>query len=161
MANSGKKCILQVEDDENDVFLLDRVFKRAGIANPLHTATDGQMAIDYLAGTGQFADREKYPLPCLILLDLKLPKKDGLEVLEWIRQQPGLKRMVVVVFSSSSLEQDVDRAYDLGANSFIQKPSDAEHTVEIAQLLKGWWLGYNHFAPVYDARGSGKDQRAD
>jgi CheY-like chemotaxis protein len=152
MADDGDKCILQVEDDENDVFLLERVFKRAGIANPLRIAADGQIAIDYLAGQGDFRDRERYPLPCLVLLDLKLPKRDGLEVLEWIRRQPALRNLVVVVFSSSSLPQDIERAYKLGANSYVQKPSDAERALEIAQLFKGWWLDYNRFAPVYDTQ---------
>jgi CheY-like chemotaxis protein len=146
----SNRCILQVEDDENDVFLLQRVFQRAGIASPLHAVTDGEMAINYLAGAGAFADRAKHPLPCLVMLDLKLPKVSGLEVLEWIRRHPTLRKLVVVVFSSSCQPEDVDRAYDLGANSYIQKPSDMQHTLEVAQLLKGWWLGYNHFAPIYE-----------
>lgn len=140
--------ILQVEDDEPDVFLLKMVFKRAGITNPVQVVTDGQMAMDYLAGTGDFADREKHPMPCLVLLDLNLPKVGGLEVLEWIRRQPRLKRLVVVVLSSSAESRDIERAYELGANSYIAKPSRMEQTLEIAQLLKGWWLGYNHFAPI-------------
>jgi CheY-like chemotaxis protein len=142
------KCILQVEDDEADVFMLQTVFKRAGITSPLHVVSDGQMAIDYLSGAGSFADRERHPLPCLVLLDLKMPKVNGLEVLAWIRQQPHLKKLVVVLFSSSAFPEDVARGYELGANSFIQKPSDMAHTLEIAQLLKGWWLGYNHYAPI-------------
>jgi CheY-like chemotaxis protein len=95
------------------------------------------MAIDYLSGAGPFADRQKHPLPCLVLLDLKFPKLNGLEVLAWIRQQSSLKKLVVVMFSSSSQPADVDRAYELGANSYIQKPAGVEHTLEIAQLLKG------------------------
>jgi CheY-like chemotaxis protein len=141
-------CILQVEDEEPDVFMLKVVFKRAGITSPVHVVTDGEMAIHYLSGVGKFADRKAHPLPCLVLLDLKLPKVSGLEVLEWIRDRPGLKKLVVVVFSSSALPRDIERAYELGANSYIEKPSSIDHTVEIAQLLKGWWLGYNHFAPV-------------
>jgi CheY-like chemotaxis protein len=144
------KCILQVEDEESDIFLLRHSFSKAGITNPVKTVTDGQMAIDYLAGKGAFADREAHPLPCLLLLDIKLPKVSGLEVLSWIRQQPSLRHLVVVVFSSSCQPEDVERAYHLGANSYIQKPSDLEQTLEIAQLLKGWWLGYNRFAPIYE-----------
>jgi len=146
------KCILQVEDEEADVFLLSVVFKRAGITNPVCVATDGQMAIDYLAGNGAFADREKHPLPCLVLLDINLPKLNGLEVLEWIRRQPSLKKMVVVIFSSSAMPGDIERAYELGASSYIEKPSGTDKALEIAQLLKGWWLGYNHFAPINVAR---------
>ncbi len=143
-----RKCILQVEDEEADVYLLRLVFERAGITSPVQVVTDGQMAIDYLAGVGRFADRKNHPWPCLVLLDLKLPKVSGLEVLEWIAKQPALKKLVVVVFSSSALPGDVERAYALGANSYIQKPSDMKQTVEIAQLLKGWWLGYNHYPPI-------------
>jgi len=148
------KAILQVEDDENDVFLLRRVFEQAGITSPLHVVTDGEMAIDYLSGAGKFVDRQKYPLPCLVLTDLRLPKKSGLELLRWIRHEPRLKRLVVVLFSSSALPQDVDLAYELGANAYIQKSSDPQQLREIAQLLKGWWLGYNHFAPIVESRRS-------
>jgi len=146
-----EKCILQVEDDDNDVFLLKRVFDQAGISSPLHVVRDGQLAIDYLSGAGGFADRQTHPLPCLVLLDLNLPKKNGLEVLEWIRHQPRLKSIVVVLFSSSALPQEVERAYELGVNSYIQKSSDSNQLREIAQLLKGWWLCYNHFAPIFDS----------
>ncbi len=145
------KCILQVEDEEGDIFLVKNVFQRAGIKSPVRCVTDGQMAIDYLCGTGEFADRNQYPLPCLMLLDLKLPRLSGMELLAWIRQQPSLRSLVVVVFSSSSDPGDIQRAYELGANSYIEKPSDMQHTLEVAQLLKGWWLGYNRFAPVYQA----------
>ncbi len=147
-----RKCILHVEDDEPYVFLMQLMFERAGITSPVHVATDGQMAIDYLAGEGTFADREKHPMPCLVLLDLKLPKVSGLEVLEWIRRQPGLKRLVVVMLSSSAQPEDIERAYELGANSYIEKPCELPRTQEIAQLIKGWWLGYNHYAPIDAAR---------
>jgi CheY-like chemotaxis protein len=143
-------CILHVEDDEPYVFLLRLTFERAGITNPVHVVSDGQMALDYLAGVGEFADRSKYPLPCLVLLDLNLPKVGGLDVLKWIRQQPDLNRLVVVVMSSSAQPEDVERAYKLGANSYIEKPLELGRTQEIVQLLKGWWLGYNCYAP-FDA----------
>jgi CheY-like chemotaxis protein len=146
------QCILQVEDEEADIFLLQHVFKKAAITSPVRAVMDGRMAIDYLSGTGPYADREKYPLPCLVLLDLKLPKISGLEVLAWIRQNQNLRGLVVVVFSSSANPTDVERAYQLGANSFIQKPQATAQTLELAQLLKGWWLGFNRFAPIYEAR---------
>ncbi len=142
------QCILQVDDDPNDAFLLQSVFAEARIKNPIHVVADGQAAIDYLAGTGPYADREKHPLPCLVLLDLKLPKKNGLEVLAWIRQQPKLRRLVVIVFSSSALPADVDRVCELGANSFLEKPSDYPESCEIAKLLKGWWLTRHRFASI-------------
>ena len=144
-----QKSILQVEDDENDIFLMRHVFEEAGIGSPLHVVTDGEMAMDYLSGKGQFADRKKYPLPCLVLLDLKMPRRNGLEVLAWIRQHPQLKSLVVVFFSSSAETQDVERAYALGANSYIQKPSSPVQLREVAQLIKGWWLSYNQFPPVF------------
>ena len=84
-------------------------------------------------------------------MDLKLPKLSSLQALQWIRQQPRLKKLVVVLFSSSAMPQDVDRAYEFGANSYIQKPPDPDQLREVAQLLKGWWLGYNHFAPIVEA----------
>lgn len=141
-------CILQVEDEANDVFLLQRAFLQAAIPNPVQVATDGQMAIDYLSGIGRFADRAKYPLPGLVLLDLKLPRRSGREVLEWIRSKPGLSKLIVIVFTSAQYVGDVSLAYELGANSFIIKPFDFSKYVEIARLLKGWWLQYNQFPPV-------------
>lgn len=143
-------CILQVEDEANDVFLLQRALLQAGVANPVHVATDGQMAIDYLSGLGRFADRAKHPLPGLVLLDLKLPRRSGREVLEWIRAQPGLQKIVVIIFTSAQYVGDVSLAYELGANSFIIKPVDFCEYVEIARLLKGWWLRFNQFPPRVD-----------
>jgi two-component system response regulator len=147
-----RTCILQVEDDEGDVLLLRHAFETVGITNPVRLARDGQMAIDYLGGVGEFANRDLYPEPCLVLLDLKLPRLDGFQVLEWIAQQPKWKHLAVVVFSSSALTRDIERAYALGANSYIEKPSDFDRLRDVTQLLKGWWLGYNHFAPLYTPR---------
>jgi len=140
--------ILQVEDDENDAFLIRQLFKDTGIMNPIRVVTDGQMTMDYLAGTGRFTDREQYPMPCLVLLDLKLPGKSGLEVLAWIRQQPDLKRLVVIVFTSSALPADVNRAYDLGANSFIVKPVQFQATTVLIERLRDYWLKLNQFSQI-------------
>ena len=106
--------ILLVEDDPNDVFLFQHAMKQVGIQNPLRVATDGQEAIDYLSGLGKFEDRELYPLPCLLLLDLKLPFLTGLDVLKWIRQQLIGEKMVVIPLSASGREVDIASAYDLG-----------------------------------------------
>jgi CheY-like chemotaxis protein len=152
MTNKG---ILLVEDDENDVFLLRNVFEQTGITNPFHVVSNGQMAIDYLDGNGHFADRDKYPLPCLVLTDLKLPKKSGLEVLQWIRHQPDLKKLVVIIFSSSDLHQDVELAYEFGANAYIQKVANTNQLREIVQSFKRWWLGHNLFAPIAEQKGAG------
>ena len=136
------KTILQVEDDENDVVLLRHAMKRAGLANPIHVANDGQQAIDYLQGAGQFADRAKYPFPCLVLLDLKLPYVTGLEVLKWIRQQHG-KGLVVVILTESMENEDVTAAYRLGANSFLTKPSEAGEFEDMAKAINDFWLAHN------------------
>jgi len=143
--------ILQVEDDANDVFLLQRAFTKAGITNPVQVVTDGQMAIDYLAGQGRFANRMVYPLPGLVLLDLKLPQKSGREVLQWIRAQPAFRRMVIIVFTTAQYAGDVGLAYDLGVNSFLVKPADFSQYLRIALLLKDWWLHFNQFAPISEA----------
>ena len=131
------RCILQVEDEANEVFLLQRAFMDVGISNPVQVATDGQMAIDYLVGLGRFADRTSYPVPGLILLDLKLPRRSGREVLHWVRSQPPLNRIVVIVFTSVHHMGDVSLAYALGANSFVIKPRDYSQYLEFSRLLKG------------------------
>ena len=141
-------CILQVEDEANDVVLLHRAFRQIGIVNPVQVATDGQMALDYLSGTGVFANRVKYPMPGLMLLDLKLPRRSGREVLQWVRSQPGLARLVVIVFTSAQYVGDISLAYELGASSFIIKPNNFDEYVEIARLVQGWWLKRNLFAPI-------------
>ena len=141
MAINGS--ILHVEDRPEDVFLLQYAFNRANIKNLVQVAEDGQKAIDYLAGAGKFADRKQFPLPCLVLLDLKLPYKMGLEVLEWIRQQPTLKSLIVVIFSSSMHEGDIRRAYELGVNAFLVKPSDTDILADMCQALKHFWLIHN------------------
>jgi CheY-like chemotaxis protein len=141
-------CILQVEDDEDDVFMLQHAFNRTGIACPLEVVRDGQAAIDYLTRAALPANRESTPVPCLVLLDLNLPARTGFEVLKWIRQHPLYKKLVVVIFSASQLQKDINMAYELGANSYIVKPGALPKLMEIGQLLKGWWLGYNQFAPI-------------
>jgi len=140
---TGTRPILHVEDSEEDVFLLRYAFQRADIKTPVQVVEDGQQAIDYLAGIGKFADRQEFPLPCLVLLDLKLPHKMGLEVLEWIRQQPAVKSLIVIILSSSVHEGDLRRAYELGANAFLVKPSDANTMAEMCKALNHFWLTYN------------------
>jgi CheY-like chemotaxis protein len=143
--------ILQVEDDQNDVFLFQRAMRKAGVTNPIQVATDGQEAIDYLAGKGKYADREQFPLPCLVLLDLKLPYVMGLEVLKWIRQQPGPARPVILL-SASGQSSDITMAYRLGANAYLVKPSEATKLQEMARAIKDFWLTHNTQPPepVYE-----------
>ena len=135
--------ILYVEDEETDVLLLQHVLAKAGIHNPLQTVRDGKEAKDYLAGEGSFADRRAYPLPGLVLLDLNLPYWSGFEVLEWLRQQPHLRRLPVVVFTSSSRADDVARAYDAGANGYVVKPNALADLISLMLAVRGFWLVHN------------------
>jgi|ERR1043166_41951 two-component system response regulator len=136
------KPILQIEDDSNDVFLLQRAMQKAGVVHPIQVAADGREAIDYLSGSGQFADRQKYPFPCLVLLDLKLPYVMGLEVLKWIRQQPR-SGLMVIVLTASGEEADIEAAYRLGANAFLIKPPEAHKLEVMAKAIKDFWLTQN------------------
>ncbi len=135
--------ILLVEDDPNDVILIRRAFDKARIANPIQLVRDGEEAIAYLAGTPPYDDRRRYPLPMLLLLDLKMPRKSGFEVLAWLRQQPHLRRLPVVVLTSSKDTPDIDRAYDLGANSYLVKPVAFEALIDMVKILGLYWLIYN------------------
>jgi len=136
-------AILYVEDEETDVTLLQHVLAKAGIHNPLQTVKDGKAAKDYLAGNGAFADRTQYPLPSLVLLDLNLPYWSGFEVLEWVRQQPQLRRLPVVVFTSSNRPDDIARAYDAGANAYVVKPNSLADLASLALALRDFWLIHN------------------
>ncbi len=140
-------CILLVEDDEHDAFFVQYSFKKAGITSPLQIVSDGEQAIDYLAGAGRYADRGLNPLPELVLLDLKLPRKSGLEVLQWMRQQVPFRSTAVIALTSSCDPVDLAKCYALGVNSFVVKPVDLDQRVELARSLKAWWLTWNRFLP--------------
>lgn len=135
--------ILHVEDDPNDVLLLQRAFRKAGANATIQAVSDGDRAVAYLSGAGEFADRELYPLPQLVLLDLKMPRKSGMEVLSWVRSQPELKRLVIVVFTSSKHDEDVNKAYDIGANSYMVKPVGFDSLVELCKTLTHYWGSLN------------------
>ncbi len=135
--------ILLAEDDGNDVLLIQRAFQKAGLRETLKIARDGQEAIEYLGGEGAYANREKYPMPFLLLLDLKMPGTDGFEVLRWVRAEPELKRLLVVVLTSSNLQADVDRAYELGANSYLVKPVEFDEMVNMIQRFEAYWSEIN------------------
>jgi CheY-like chemotaxis protein len=135
--------ILQVEDDDNDVFFLHHAFEQADVRNPVHRARDGQEAIDYLSGQGPYADRFQHPVPGLILLDLQIPRRSGIEVLEWMRKQPGVSCLPVIVYSGSAQQSDVDALYRLGANAYVVKPASMEEHIELARHIKGFWLRFN------------------
>jgi CheY-like chemotaxis protein len=136
-------CILVAEVDENDVFFLQRAFRQVEISNPLQIAPNGQQVIDYLAGAGEYADRRQYPLPCLVMLDLKMPRKNGMEALEWIRTRGDLRALPVIMFSSSVHPEEIESAYRLGANAFLTKPSGATARLELARKIKQFWLESN------------------
>jgi len=137
------RCILVAEDDENDVMFLRRAFAKAEITNPLHIAPDGQAAIDYLAGNGPYADRDAHPMPGLIMLDLKMPRKNGMDVLLWLRGEQRNWTVPVIMFSSSVHPAEIRAAYEGGANAFVSKPSGSPERTELATLIKGFWLGFN------------------
>jgi CheY-like chemotaxis protein len=141
--NNRDRGILVIDDDPNDVLLLQRAFEKTRLANPLHFAKDGEEALAYLSGQGEYADRNQHPLPALVLLDLKMPRKSGLEVLEWIRQQPALKRLIVVMLTSSNQSSDVNRAYELGANSYLVKPGGFDTLMELVKGMDRYWLVLN------------------
>lgn len=142
------RAVLLVEDLENDVFLINRTWAKAGIQIPLHSVSDGHLAIAYLAGDGAYADRQKYPLPCLVLLDLKLPYLMGMDVLTWIRSQSHLRGLPVIILTSSALQRDIDEAYQLGANAFLVKPSDIFQLGEMVRLIRDFWLQANQLPRI-------------
>src|SRR5215211_7677830 len=141
------KTILLVEDDENDILFVRHALKKIGASVDIATVGDGQKAIDYLDAN---AVRRAEPAPCLVLLDLNLPKKTGFQVLEWIRNQPVLKSVIVIIFTSSNVEADAARAYALCANSYLVKPSDPAALIELLGLVCDYWLEWNYAPPRCD-----------
>ena len=135
---SDQAVILLAEDREDDILLIRRAFRSAFLDNPLQTVRDGEECIAYLAGIGKFSNRDEYPLPDLLLLDLKMPRIDGFEVLLWLRQQPTLSSLRVIVVTSSEALRDVNRAYQLGASSFMVKPTDFENYVVISKFISNF-----------------------
>ena len=137
---ADQAVILLAEDREDDILLIRKAFKKAFINNPLFVVRDGEEAIAYLKGEGKYFNRDEFPLPDLLLLDIKMPGVDGFGVLKWIRQQPSLSSLRVVVLTSSEDIQDVNIAYRLGANSFMVKPLDFENFLEMSRFLTSYWL---------------------
>jgi CheY-like chemotaxis protein len=135
--------LLLVEDEPNSVFFFEHAMKKHGMTNPLHVANDGREALDYLEGAGGFADRTKYPLPALVILDLKLPRATGFEVLQQIRQRSETRSLIVLMLTSSASEADVAKAYALGANAYLVKPLRLEVLEEVVGAIKLFWLTHN------------------
>jgi CheY-like chemotaxis protein len=132
--------ILLADDDTNDIWLFRRALKQAQIPNPVQSVRDGAEAMDYLSGRDRYADRDTYPLPALLVLDVKMPRRTGFEVLQWLREQPSLKRLLVVMLSSSNQVSDVNRAYELGANSYLVKPARFDGLLAVVRILEAYWL---------------------
>ena len=143
--DSMTRNVLLVEDDENDVFFFKRAMKLAGWSDPLQVVQDGKQAIDYLSGSGQFSRRAELPLPALVLLDLKLPYVNGLEVLKWIRDHSSFRQLAAIVLTSSREDVDIGRACQLGANAYVVKPAAAEELVDLVKSIWAFWIKHNQF----------------
>ena len=132
--------VLLVEDDDNDVVLVKHTFKKAQIDNPLQVVNDGEEAVEYLKGDGKYEDRERWPLPELIVMDIKMPRLSGFDVLEWLKGNGGpLRRIPIVIVSSSDNPDDINRAYELGANAYMVKPMDSRGVEHLFQSITHYW----------------------
>lgn len=140
MTANGQPFILIAEDIENDVLMLRRAFLQAGLNVALQVVPNGEECINYLAGKGQYANRQEFPLPDLLLLDLKMPGVNGFEVLKWIRAQPSLASLRVVVLTTSERIRDINQAYTLGANSFLTKPLDFTDFRNTIDAIYKFWI---------------------
>jgi CheY-like chemotaxis protein len=147
MATSSASVLL-VEDDPNDVILMERAFRRAGMMSDFQVVRDGEQAVDYLSGKGQSSDLTRTPLPALVLLDLKLPRQSGFEVLRWMRAQSGLRRIPVLILTSSKEKHDIIRAYELGANAYLLKPATFNDLVELVKTISVFWMIANQYSDV-------------
>ena len=143
MDMNERATVLLAEDDPDDVLLTQMAFEKARLANPLQVVRDGEEAIAYLKGEGIYANRQRFPLPVLLLLDLKMPKVSGFEVLEWLRTRSCLTALPVAIMTSSDHDPDVTGAYELGADSYLAKPPDAEALLALVQRLHAYWLILN------------------
>jgi CheY-like chemotaxis protein len=134
--------LLVAEDSQADVFLLERALRQTGVAINARFVSDGQEAVDYLEGLGEFSDRQTYPMPAVIMLDLKMPRFNGFDVLSWLKAQPEHRRTPVIIFSSSDDRRDIDRAYELGANCYVAKPGPTGDLPELLRILDAFWRRY-------------------
>ena len=139
--------ILLAEDYADDITLLQRAFQRTEITDVAVVRT-GDQAIDYLCGQGNYADRQAHPFPSLVLIDIKMPRRSGLEVLQWIRQESPFKRLPVVVLTSSQNIKDINEAYDLGANSYLAKPTDFQQLVKLVQAFAEYWFSISRLPTI-------------
>lgn len=131
--------ILVAEDDPNDVHLLQRAFRKNGINNPVQTCSDGEETIAYLRGEGKYANREAFPVPEVIFLDIKMPKKTGFDVLQWLQTHKECAVIPTIVLTSSDQQTDIQRAYQLGANSYLMKPASFDDLVKMTNVVFEYW----------------------
>ncbi len=136
--------ILLADDSEDDLLLTRIAFQKAGVENPLREVHNGEEAIAYLKGEAPFNDRQQFPLPMILLMDLNMPRKNGFDVLSWLRAQKGLKRLTVIIFSASMRPEDVTKAFDYGADSFLLKPSSLDELTRTIKAIANW-SSYTHF----------------
>jgi CheY-like chemotaxis protein len=143
-----RQTILVAEDEANDVFLMRQAFAKALSRAALQFVAHGEEALAYLRGKEPYANRQKFPFPAILLLDLKMPRMSGLEVLAEIRNDPGLKRLTVVILTASDKQRDVDLAVELGANSYLVKPASLDQLASVLQRVEDYWLSLNHGSPA-------------
>lgn len=141
--------VLYAEDEENDAFLMQRAFRQLAIPNPLEIVADGKLAVEYLLGTGAYSDRHQHPMPCLVLLDLNMPGKSGLDVLKWLRAHPPISTLPVVVLTSSNQQTDIHRAYLQGANGYLIKPGKPNELLAMVKGINDYWLTQNRNPSPY------------
>jgi CheY-like chemotaxis protein len=139
MQGNPRLIILVAEDSEDDIFLLERAFKKVGIGMPVHICRDGAEAMAYLKGEREFADRVRYPFPRVLITDLKMPKCSGFELLGWLHDHPECNLIPKIVLSSSAQPEDVTLAYQLGANAYFCKPGSSEKLISIVEISQKFW----------------------
>jgi CheY-like chemotaxis protein len=140
--------ILYVENEPTDVMLVRRALTKTGVTRTLRDVENGEQAVNYLLGKPPFEDRQAHPLPAMILLDLSMPLMDGFEVLKWRLEQPELKLIPVVVFTSSRHQRDIVEAYRLGANGYLVKPTSTDELLKIVDSIRAFWLTHNELPPA-------------
>ena len=141
--NSGAQLVLHVDDDPSDTLLLQQACRKAQVSFQLKSVSDGEAAVAYLSGHSNYADRKQHPLPALMLLDLKMPRMTGFDVLTWARAQERFKVLPIIILTASNQEADIKRAYVTGANSYLVKPVGIHTLTEMARLIDAYWLGLN------------------
>ena len=137
------KTVLFADDSSGERLLFAQAGQKAGVRYKLQTVTNGHAAVAYLSGSGEYRDRARFPLPALLILDINMPELDGFETLKWVRSQAVFRSMPVVMFSTSSQSEDIQRAYKLSANSYLLKPANLSGLLQIVKMIEVYWLELN------------------